>query len=114
MVNVKIGDKVYSCVYEPFFQKTKNSTVTLEVYDLETYPDHLIDHITISKMRYEWALVGCKLITCTDISNSYPSIFNKKVSKLTISFEKRLGSHSPGVLKSDIRNYLISKVFKTN
>lgn len=112
-MKITIGDRSYETWDEPSLPKknSKNKVVTIVIYD--KFEGDVDDIIIISKTHYQWVLKGCKLIKHEDIGDRFMDTKIKK-TRLTISFEKRSGSHLDSVVKSEIRDYLIDKVFKTN
>ena len=114
-MEIIIGDKKYWCWDLPqFSKKTKNQTITFKIYD--TFEGQLDDVIIINKTYYQWVLTGCKLIKHRDCSDKFMRMDDekKKTTELTIFFENRSGSHLKEVVKSEVRDYLVSKVFKTD
>ena len=111
-MEIIIGNRKYNTWDEPVLPKrrSKNKIVTIVIYD--KFEGILSDVIVLSKYKYQWVLKGCKLIKHEDIGDRFmDSKINK--TRLTISFEERVGSHLNGFVESEIRDYLLSKVFKT-
>ena len=112
-MEIIICDRKYNTWDEPVLPKrrSKNKIVTIVVYD--KFEGILSDVIVLSKYKYKWVLKGCKLIKHEDIGDRFMDSKIKK-TRLTISFEERVGRHLDGFVESEIRDYLICKVFKAN
>lgn len=112
-MKIIIGDKSYSTWDEPDLPKkgSKNKVVAIVIY--EKFDGAFSDIIVLSKYKYQWVLKGCKLISQEDIGDRFMDSKIKK-TRLIISFEERTGSHLEGFVQSEIRDYLLSKVFKSD
>lgn len=112
-MEILIGDKKYNTWDEPILpkKKSKNKIVSIVIYD--NFEGIISDIIILSKYNYQWVLKGCKLIKHEDIGDRFMEDRIKK-TRLTVSFEERTGSHIKGFVQSEIRDYLLSKVFKTD
>jgi hypothetical protein len=115
-MEIIIGDKKYNSWTEPSFSKkrSKKQTTTLSIYD--KFEGDISDIIIIKKRYYQWILKGCSLIRKEEVNNLqlfFPSL-SRNLTKLTISFDERCGSHLGDFIKSEIRDYLLDKVFKAD
>ncbi len=112
-MEIIINDKKYSSWDEPILPKknSKSKIVSIVIYD--RFDDVLSDIIILSKTHYQWILKGCKLIKHEDIGDRFMDSKIKK-TRLTISYQDRSGSHLKDFVKSEIRDYLLDKVFKTD
>jgi hypothetical protein len=109
-MEVKIGDKIYETWDFPELKK-KSGTLSFKFYGDFTGP--FSDIIIISKHHYQWVLQGCKFIKQEDIGDRFMQEKEKR-TQLTFSYEKKSGSHIKEVVKSQVRDYLLDKVFKTD
>jgi hypothetical protein len=112
-MEIIIGDKKYNTWDEPILPKknSKNKIVSIVIYDKF---DHILPEVIIlNKTYYKWVLKGCKLIKQEDIGDRFMDSKIKR-TRLTISYQDRSGSHLKNFVKSEIRDYLLSKVFKSD
>ncbi len=112
-MEIIIGERKYSSWDEPVLPKnnSKNKVVTIVIYD--KFEGDIGDIVILNKTHYQWILKGCKMIKHEDIGDRFmDSKINK--TRLTISFESRVGSHLKDFAKSEIRDYLLTKVFKAD
>lgn len=110
-MEIIIGDKKYNTWDEPQLPSKRSKIKTVVIKIEGSFNGPLSDIIILSKYRYQWILKGCKLVTHEDITDRFFEMNSPKRTRLTVSFEQRSGSHIKDVIKSEIRDWNIEKIF---
>ncbi len=110
-MEIIIGDKKYKIWDEPKLP-SKRSKIKEVVIRLDgEFKGPISDIIILNKYKYQWVLKGCQLVKHEDITGKFFEMNPPKRTRLTISFKERSGSHINEVVKSEIRDWNIEKLF---
>lgn len=110
-MEIIIGDKKYNTWDEPELPSKRSKIKTVVIKFEGIFNGPLSDIIILSKYKYQWVLKGCKLVKHEDITDRFFEMNSPKRTRLTVSFEQRSGSHIKDVIKSEIRDWNIEKLF---
>jgi hypothetical protein len=110
-MEIIIGDKKYDTWDEPQLPSKRSKVKTVVINFRGKFQGPISDIIVISKYKYQWVLKGCELIKHEDVGGRLFEMDPEKRTRLTISFKERSGSHIKEVIKSEIRDWNIEKLF---
>lgn len=113
-MKIIISNKEYSSWDQPTFNghKKKPSKTKLKFFG-RFESDEISDIVIIEGYKYTWVLKGCILLDNKIIRTGvFDPESNVVQSELTISYQERNGSHISQVVKSQIRDWSISKILQ--